>query len=235
MMSRKKNESGSVLMPLMMSAGVIAAMMLLPLFPPDRSDRMRIRKAVRDLSYALQGVNSYAVEKRRLPDSLDEPALASGFIQPGPLGGRILDPFTPGALHPYQLQKKKWSYSLSSAANPDTGSGNTKTVLRVQADVAPRLAARTRKRLRLIHRGLERAVTTPDFKVGGDAAWAEEIRIRAGLGTAFDRDGFGRPFLIKILNTGAVQILSPGPDGVPDTADDLTHPPVALPDAGKEA
>ena len=219
--------AGSALLAVVLAAGIIGALALMPLVPPVGMTQVdQERRAVADLARIVQGVSAYAVERGQLPRTLTEAGLTGKFLEPGPRDQHLLDPFSPGASEPYRLDVAGWSVTVKSQGVSPVAVPSRDVPLVDVADVAPLLAARTRRRLAIIHRVLERVLRVQSTLPEKDRGWAPAVRTALGLGPSFDCDAFNQPLLLQ-EEASSYRVVSVGPDGRPGTPDDLATPLVA--------
>jgi len=179
-------------------------------------DRENYLKTVKELDTLSDGLDAYFEDHGAFPVSLESSDFLGRYVQTGVDRDTITDAWGGARLYGYVLSRNKdMATIISVGPNGIAEQGKADDIMcKVYGAVAGN--RRTRTQLDLIALALEQ------FLAGGKSLtgnWLGVDRENLGLGTEFDRDGFGTPF----KSAGdCISIRSAGPDRRFNTGDDLT-------------
>jgi prepilin-type N-terminal cleavage/methylation domain-containing protein len=175
----------------------------------------RRQEALRELADLGRALESYHVEHQAFPATLAAAGFQGVHLQPGVGGTAVIDPFGAGQPYVYAVDTAAGTATVHSRGENgrDDGSGTEDLVIVVHGAVPG--MAQTWQRWRLVVE-----VLANHIEAGGavDGPWPH-LRAALGLGSVYDRDGFGT---VLRWDAATHTLTSAGPDRTFDTADDIT-------------
>jgi prepilin-type N-terminal cleavage/methylation domain-containing protein len=180
--------------------------------------RQRADAALREITTIAAALEAYYAEKARFPATLEEDGFVSSYV-PVRATDPLEDPCgVSGSAFLYHVSGPPDVASVRSRGRNgvDNGGGDDDIVRLVSGAVPGR--RRTRERLSVITAALASYLVAGGGDALLDGDWIGADRAALGLPPSFDRDGFGRPF---VVGDDRRSVSSGGPDETPGTADDV--------------
>ncbi len=167
-----------------------------------------------ELAEITQALDAYYYDKGSFPPSLQAAGFFAVYLQPGVQGTAIKDSWSGQGSYLYTLssspdQAQVWSRGPDGK---DDSSGADDIAVVVHG--SPPGNRKTRERMRVIVEQLANFLESGGSLTG---TWSLD-RVNLGLGTAYERDGFGTSFR---LDAATFELRSAGADRNFFTADDL--------------